>query len=175
MPFNISKTHSDARAAASSRGWERQVQRAGYRLTRPRRAVLRVMAHSEAALTATEVHDSCYAFHPQVGLVTVYRTLKLLVELGLVRRLRTEDGSQAYARADLRTPGHHLVCRSCHRVVEFPCAGLEEMIQTLEQRTARLCTGRSIGGKHLSTGEFHAARRLENLITFGFTSRSKSL
>ena len=135
MPFNIPKTRSDARAAASSRGWERQVQQAGYRLTRPRRAVLRVMAHSEAALTATEVHDSCYAFHPQVGLVTVYRTLKLLVELGLVRRLRTEDGSQAYARADLRTPGHHLVCRSCHRVVEFPCAGLEEMIQTLEQRT----------------------------------------
>jgi len=115
--------------------WQERVHQAGYRLTRPRRAVLEVMVQAEAALTAAEVHRLARDRYAHTGLVTVYRTLSLLVELGLVHRLYAEGGSQVYVRVDLRRPGHHLVCRSCHRTVEFPCTGLEEVVAEVEERT----------------------------------------
>jgi Fe2+ or Zn2+ uptake regulation protein len=70
-----------------------------------------------------------------VGLVTVYRTLALLTELGFVSRIHLEDGCHGYARSRLGH-SHHLVCRRCQQAVEFP--GIEDMehfIGQLEQRT----------------------------------------
>jgi Fur family ferric uptake transcriptional regulator len=96
---------------------------------------LEVVARAEAALTAAEIHRLARDCYPRTGLVTVYRTLSLLIELGLVRRLRTEEGDQVYLRADLHQPGHHLICRSCHRAVEFPCTGLEEVVEEVERQT----------------------------------------
>lgn len=110
------------------------MQQAGYRLTQPRRAVLEAIAQARTALTPTEIHCLARGHYAPTGLVTVYRTLNLLVELGVIRRLPTEEG-HAYMRADLQHPGHHLVCQSCHRTVEFPCSGLGEMIEAMEQQT----------------------------------------
>ena len=120
---------------SSPAGWQRRFREAGHRLTRPRRAVLEVMAEAEAALTAAEVHQRARVRYDRTGLVTVYRTLNLLVDLGLVHRLVTEEGVQVYARAGLRPPSHHLICRSCHRTVEFPCTGLEEVVEAIERQT----------------------------------------
>jgi len=116
-------------------GWLRQIRQAGYRLTRPRLAVLHAVAESDVALTAGQVHRRARARYPRLGLVTVYRTLDLLVSLELVPRLPTETGGQVYLRADQRPPGHVLICRSCHCAVEVPCAGLEEMTERLERQT----------------------------------------
>ncbi|HIQ00870.1 MAG TPA: transcriptional repressor [Anaerolineales bacterium] len=136
MSFNtLGGTAFPSPASGGLEGWQRAVRRAGHRLTRPRRAVLEVVAQADAALTAAEIHRLARDRHPHTGLVTVYRTLNLLVELGLVRRLRIEEGGQVYLRADLHQPGHHLICRSCHRAVEFPCRGLEEVVEEMERRT----------------------------------------
>jgi len=116
-------------------GWTQQIRQAGYRLTRPRQAVLRVLAESEVALTVAEVHRRARARYPRLGLVTVYRTLDLLLNLGLVHRLPGEVSGQLYVRADLHPHGHLLICRSCHRAVEIPCTGLEEMTHEVERQT----------------------------------------
>ncbi len=116
-------------------GWRQRLRGAGYRLTRPREAVLEAMAESDAALTAAEVHRRARQRYPSLGLVTVYRTLDLLVGLGLVHRLPTEAGDLVYARADLSPHGHLLVCRVCRRAVEVPCWGLEEETRALEEQT----------------------------------------
>ena len=108
---------------------------AGYRLTRPRWAVLRVVAEATRPLTPAEVHLRAQSYYPQVGLVSVYRTLGLLAELGLVRRIHTEEGCRGYVPAAMGTAGHHLVCTSCHQAVEFPCTGLEETLREVEQLT----------------------------------------
>jgi Fe2+ or Zn2+ uptake regulation protein len=98
-----------------------ELSAAGHRLTRPRRAVLRVVAEATQALTPAQVHEQARAHYPQVGLVTVYRTLELLARLGLVRRLGEA--------------GHHMVCTSCHQAVEFPCTGMEETLAEVERLT----------------------------------------
>jgi Fur family ferric uptake transcriptional regulator len=75
---------------------EQELSAAGRRLTRPRRAVLRVVAEAACPLTPAQVHEQAQAHYPQVGLVTVYRTLELLTRLGLVRRIHTEEGCHGY-------------------------------------------------------------------------------
>ena len=114
---------------------EQELRAAGYRLTQPRRAVLRVVAEATQALTPAQVHEQARAHYPQVGLVTVYRTLELLAELGLVRRFHTEGGCYGYVPVAMGTAGHHLVCTSCHQAVEFPCTGMEETLAEVERLT----------------------------------------
>ena len=114
---------------------EQELSAAGCRLTQPRRAVLRVVAEAACPLTPAQVHERARVHYPQVGLVTVYRTLELLAELGLVRRIHTEEGCHGYVSVAMGEAGHHLVCTSCHQAVEFPCTGLGETLAEVERLT----------------------------------------
>ncbi len=71
---------------------------------------------------------------PSLGLVTVYRTLSLLSELDLARRVHWEEGCHGYAVA-LGGHRHNLVCEKCHRVVEFPGCDLDPQLHRLETET----------------------------------------
>jgi Fur family ferric uptake transcriptional regulator len=83
----------------------------GYKATPQRLAVLGALA-AEQHQTLDEIRARC----PEVGLVTVYRTLDLLCEIGAVRRLDLGDGPR-YELAE--NHHHHLVCESCGAVSEF--------------------------------------------------------
>jgi len=83
----------------------------GYKATPQRVAVLRALAE-EQHQSLEEIRVRC----PEVGLVTVYRALELLGELGIVRRLDLGDG----ARYELaRDHHHHMICESCGDISEF--------------------------------------------------------
>ena len=82
-----------------------------YKATPQRLAVLGALA-AEQHQTLEEIRARC----PEVGLVTVYRTLDLLSEIGAVRRLDLGDGPR-YELAE--NHHHHLVCESCGAVSEF--------------------------------------------------------
>ena len=83
----------------------------GYKATPQRVAVLRALAE-EQHQSLEEIRARC----PEVGLVTVYRTLELLGELGIVRRLELGNG----ARYELaRVHHHHMICESCGDISEF--------------------------------------------------------
>jgi Fe2+ or Zn2+ uptake regulation protein len=102
----------------------------GYRLTRPRRAVTQALLEAHDWLRPEEVLRRARANCPTVGLVTVYRTLAVLEELGVAKRIHVEAGCHGYAPAGL-AHGHYLVCRSCHQVVEFP--GNEDLAPLIRQ------------------------------------------
>lgn len=99
--------------------WEERLSAAGYRLTAARRAVMQVLLLATAPLSPQELHTRGRAIHPALGLVSVYRTLDLLEELELVRRVHLADGCHGYLPA---SPGHRhaLLCRGCGQAVEFP-------------------------------------------------------
>ena len=109
------------------------IHNAGYRLTRSRQAVLEVLARAEGFLDPAAIHEQGRGIHPRLGRVSVYRALDLLTELGLVRRVHGADGCHSYARAD-RSEGHYLVCQDCGQVKEFPCAGLDELVDSVGRR-----------------------------------------
>ena len=72
--------------------WEEKFAETGHRLTAARRAVMQVLLAETTPLSPQELHTRGRAIHPALGLVSVYRTLDLLEQLGLVRRVHLADG-----------------------------------------------------------------------------------
>lgn len=56
--------------------------------------------------------------HPELGLVTVYRTVEKLIELNLVRRIHQPDGQHAYLPVST-SDEHMLLCHSCGKIAFF--------------------------------------------------------
>lgn len=89
----------------------------GFKATPQRWEVVRAIA-AEQHQSMEEIRARC----PGVGMVTVYRTLELLSELGLVRRLDLGGGPRWELAEDHH---HHLVCEGCGDVTEFDLCPLD--------------------------------------------------
>lgn len=88
----------------------------GQRVTPQRLAIARGVRELDRHSTAEAVFAHVSEQLPGVSLPTVYATLELLEELGLVRRVATETGTAVY---DPRTEDHHhLVCRRCGEIID---------------------------------------------------------
>jgi Fur family ferric uptake transcriptional regulator len=114
-------------------GFDERIRQAGFKLTRPRKAVADVLSVAEGALNPEQIQDRAALACPGIGLVTVYRTLALLSDLGCIRRIHQAEHCYGYARS---SPGHahHVICRSCDQVLEFPGS---ENIETIIDRVSR--------------------------------------
>jgi len=112
----------------------RQLKAGGHKLTRQRRAVLDVIAASNARLDPAEVYTKAKLVCPQVGLTTVYRTLEILYVLGAVKRVHLEDGCHSYALAS-GGHRHYLICSRCDSVIEFSGCDLSAVLDDLSDRT----------------------------------------
>ena len=134
----------------------RALQRQGLRLTRPRLAVLEVLAASSEHLKVAEVHRRARRIDSRIGLASVYRTMVLLERLRIVKHVHMDHRHRHYAPIT-EDHGHHLVCNGCGLVVEFSDCQLERLTRTLARRTqfrieghcveffgrCRACRGRS--------------------------------
>jgi Fur family transcriptional regulator, ferric uptake regulator len=108
----------------------------GYKLTQPRRAVLRVLAESGVRLSPAEIYARARKFYRRTGLVTVYRTLEVLAACGAVRKVHADDDCHAYALAGRGAGhGHHVICATCHSVTEFSDCDLSDLFKTVQRRT----------------------------------------
>ncbi len=117
-----------------------QLRAHGHKLTQPRRAILHALMHAHKPLSPAEVLTCGQAEYAELGLVTVYRTLEILEQIGLVRPVHVTDGCHGYV---LATPGHthHLVCEQCHAVVEIVGCALGDFLQHVAKRTGYAVTG----------------------------------
>jgi Fur family transcriptional regulator, ferric uptake regulator len=114
----------------------------GYRVTEPRRALLRLLAATREPLSVQEmcahVNDSLTAAggatENSVNLVTVYRFANLLVDIGLARRVEFGQGYYRYEREEPQSGPHHhhLVCRRCGRVEDFHGCDIGPLTSRLE-------------------------------------------
>ena len=98
-----------------------------YRITHPRRRVIESIAGKENNFTAEELHAELNG----VGRATVYRTIKLLVEQGLLCKISLPDGSPRYMLT-MSGHHHHLVCVSCGLVSEFHESEIEQLLSEWE-------------------------------------------
>jgi len=105
----------------------------GYRLTPQRmRIVEAVLAEEDKHLSADDIYTILWENHPEIGIATVYRTLEILRELGIVNQLTFEEGVSRYEYS-AREHHHHLVCLKCGKVIEFS----NDELERLEQKLAR--------------------------------------
>ncbi len=74
--------------------------------------------------SAEEVHEKLVKSSSKVSLATIYRTLRLLVQMGLLHELELSEGGHRYELLSNETPDHtpdhhHLICIRCGRTEEF--------------------------------------------------------
>jgi Fur family ferric uptake transcriptional regulator len=110
------------------------LDRAGYRLTEPRRRLAALIASRDGHFTAGDLVADVRARRLGVGRATVFRTLDVLTELGAVERLDLPSGDHAYVVCQ-RAHHHHVVCSRCGRTSEIDDAGLRVVVGEIARRT----------------------------------------
>ena len=94
-----------------------RLRTAGVRITAPRRLVLGALVEAGSHVTAEALHRLVQRDHPEVSPSSVYRTMDLLAELGVVEHVHLGHGPAQYHLTD---DAHaHLVCNGCQAVVEL--------------------------------------------------------
>src|SRR5207253_8169043 len=84
----------------------------GLRMTPQRQLILDAVAALHGHISADQVYQQVIRQFPDVNVTTVYRTLEVLEELGLIRHTHFHDGVAQYQRTD-EAPHHHLMCTRC--------------------------------------------------------------
>lgn len=100
----------------------------GCRVTSPRREVARLLVSKRGSFSAESINEEL----PDVGRATVYRTIKLLSDAGVVCKTTLPDGSPRYA-FDHSWHHHHLICTTCGKVEEFRNPELERLLCDLAE------------------------------------------
>jgi len=98
----------------------------GERVTGARRAVLEVLARTHEHVSADQVVTMLESSHPHVHRATVYRTLDMLTDLGVVSHLHASGGATVYHLAASPAGSEHLHahCRLCGEVIVIPADAL---------------------------------------------------
>ena len=126
---------------------------AGRRLTVQRRLILQVLEESDGHLDADALYDRVKARAPEVSLATVYRTLAVLREIGLVEEHRLGEDHGHY-EAVRQEPHYHFTCLRCGKVIEFDTPLVAQIEQDLcEQEGVR------VTGAHLHVSGYCARCR----------------
>jgi Fur family transcriptional regulator, ferric uptake regulator len=99
----------------SGADWREQLREKGYRLTPQRELILEAVERLGHA-TPDEVLAEVRTHSTAVNASTVYRTLEVLEELGLVRHAHLSDRAPTY-HSTSEHEHFHLVCRECHKVI----------------------------------------------------------
>jgi Fur family ferric uptake transcriptional regulator len=89
-------------------------EKAGYRLTSPRRALAGLIAGRSGHFTAEELLEESHRRRLGLGRATIFRSLDVLAELGAVERLDLPSGDHAFVVCE-PAHHHHIVCSSCGR------------------------------------------------------------
>lgn len=105
----------------------RYIRQQGLRLTPERLALFDEIFSQHGHIDAEELLRSMKERGLKTSRATVYRSLDLLVESGLVRKHQLGGSRQLYEHVHVGQRHDHLVCRECGRVVEFVSPGIEAM------------------------------------------------
>lgn len=120
----------------------RTLQEQGYRLTPQRTMVWDVLRAQDSHVSAEQICTQVQQTFPHVNLSTVYRTLELLVGLGLVRETYLGPGTRLF-EVEEEVPHHHLVCEACGKVVHIhdeDLAGLDAALNGAHRFSLREVT-----------------------------------
>jgi len=104
----------------------------GYRLTPQRMMILSAIENSDDHISAEEIYAQVLTKYPHVNISTVYRTLELLKQLGLVTETDLGGGRVRYHPAD-KGHHHHLVCTECGAIIDLD----ESLLASLESTLLR--------------------------------------
>lgn len=115
-----------ASSPAIHESYTERLRRLGARVTPQRLFVLEALESVGGHMTAEEIMQWASRRYPALNLATVYRTLDLLISVGLVAQTELGGGATSYELVG-DTPHHHLACERCGHVIEMDEALLADL------------------------------------------------
>ena len=117
----------------------KRLKEKGHKVRHQRLWILSVLEQNSGRhMTAEDIYELVAEDYPEIGLATVYRTLQLLWDMQLVDRISLDDGCVRYEIGHLledetKHNHHHLICRSCGRVIPFDADLLDDLEHHIEE------------------------------------------
>lgn len=114
-----------------------KLQQLNYKITPQRQVILKAfLENTTEHLSAEEVYNIVKVDYPDIGLATIYRTLDLLAEIDVLKKINFGDNRTRYELDQQETHyHHHMICLGCGRVQEFDDDLLETLEKLLTQKT----------------------------------------
>jgi Fur family transcriptional regulator, ferric uptake regulator len=112
---------------------QRHLQERGLKQTRQRSLIVSTFLAAGGHLDVDQLLSTVRRTDPKVSAATVYRTMKLLTELGIAHAQQFGDGHTRYESAVDRHHHDHLICTGCGKIIEFE----NDRIESLQDAVAR--------------------------------------
>jgi Fe2+ or Zn2+ uptake regulation protein len=106
------------------------LEKAGERVTLPRRAVARLVAARDGHFTAAQLIDDAESAGEPIGRATIFRALDLFTSLGLVERVDLPGGNHAFVACE-DVHHHHAICTRCGRSTDIVDGALGDLLGSL--------------------------------------------
>ena len=109
----------------------------GYKVTKQREIVFKILLDNiDSHLSPEELHEIIVKQSNDIGIATVYRTLLLFEDIGIVYKLSFEDNKFRYEliSEEEKHHHHHLICTKCYKIQELKFDLLENMEEDIEKK-----------------------------------------
>lgn len=110
----------------------KKLEKEGYRITQPRRAVISTL--TEEPLSVQEIRTRIKQNSNLIDLASIYRTLDILLQAGIVRMIETGERGRSYELVNEHNHHHHLICNTCGSIEDVKLDE-DSMLQELTKRT----------------------------------------
>lgn len=114
--------------------FSRYLKEKGLLNSKPRAQILDIFLKTEKHPTINDLYDLVRKKNPQIGLATVYRTMEVICDAGLARKIDFGDGTNRYEHKYRHQHHHHLVCLKCGRIIEITSDKLETIQRQLAKK-----------------------------------------
>lgn len=106
----------------------------GLKKTYQKDLILETFLSVEGHLSVEDVYAQVKKKDRKVGIVTVFRTLKSLKECGIAREITLGDGLTRFEHCYQHPYHHHIICKKCHKTIEFVCPKMERIQEDIIQK-----------------------------------------
>ncbi len=118
------------------RQFQQYLIRSGLKATRQRQLIARAFFATNTHISAEALYRRVSGRDPRIGLVTVYRTLKLLKEAGLAHERQFGEGRALFEHASSERHHDHMICTDCGKITEFENCKIEALQEQVARRFA---------------------------------------
>jgi len=106
----------------------------GMLYSKQREQILDIFLKAEKHPTVNDLYELVRKKNPKIGLATVYRTMEVICDAGLARKLDFGDGTKHYEHKYKHQHHHHLVCLKCGKIIEITSGKIEAIQRQLAKK-----------------------------------------
>lgn len=115
-------------------GLDQYLEKTGLKQTQQRKMIVQAFLEINSHVDADELHRRVVKEGHEIGLATIYRTLNLLTEAGLIEQKSFQDGRSVFEVAHPGSHHDHLICTECGHVIEFEDEEIELLQETIAKK-----------------------------------------